>query len=27
VQTLQVPYGQVTTSASVQINWNLSYWL
>jgi uncharacterized protein YggE len=25
VQTLQVPYGQVTTSASVQINWNLSY--
>lgn len=25
VQTLQVPYGKVTTSASVQINWNLSY--
>jgi len=25
VQSLQVPYGQVTVSASVQINWNLSY--
>lgn len=25
VQALQVPYGKVTTSASVQINWNLSY--
>jgi uncharacterized protein YggE len=24
-QVLQVPYGQVTASATVQINWNLSY--
>jgi uncharacterized protein YggE len=25
VQALQVPYDQVTASASVQISWNLSY--
>jgi uncharacterized protein YggE len=25
MQALQVPYGKVTTSASVQINWNISY--
>lgn len=25
-QSLQVPFGKVTASASVQIDWSLSYW-